>query len=242
MTHQSGQDVGQLLFLTKRGRPVRRITTSIASLTIKASIACGLLSAAGCATAYYSTLEQFGVEKRDVLVNRVKDARGEQAQTQEVFASALEEFRSLVDIDGGNLERQYDKMSASYTRANKQAQEVRGRIKQVNDVGRRLFREWEQELTQYESVDLRTRSERQLTQTKSQFEDLMFAMNRAADKMDPVLALYNDQVLFLKHNLNARAITSLETERTEIESRVTTLIDEMNAAIAEADSFIESMS
>ena len=221
---------------------MRQFLSSGFSLTLRAVLIGGILIAAGCATAYYSTLEQFGVEKRDVLVNRVKDARGEQAQTQEVFASALEEFRSLVDVDGGDLERQYDKMSASYTRADKQAKDVRARIKQVDDVGRRLFSEWEQELNEYESADLRVRSERQLSQTKTQFEDLMFAMNRAADKMDPVLALYNDQVLFLKHNLNARAITSLETERTEIESRVTTLIEEMNAAIAEADNFIESMS
>ncbi|MEL6359821.1 MAG: DUF2959 domain-containing protein [Pseudomonadota bacterium] len=207
---------------------------------IFASIA--LLAAAGCATAYYSTLEQFGVEKRDILVDRVKEARGEQADAQEVFTSALDEFRSLVDVDGGDLERQYDKMSASYGRAEKQASDVRARIKSVDDVGRRLFREWEAELKEYESADLRIRSERQLNDTKNQFEGLMFAMNRAADKMDPVLRLYNDQVLFLKHNLNARAISSLETERTEIESRVETLIAEMNSAIAEADSFIDSMS
>lgn len=209
-----------------------------------ARIALGLavLTTASCATAYYNTLEQFGIEKRDVLVDRVKDARGEQADAQKVFASALEEFRSLVAVDGGKLERKYDKLSASYERADKQASDVRARIGAVNDVGRRLFREWETELKQYESADLRIRSERQLIQTREQFEDLMVAMNRAADKMDPVLALYNDQVLFLKHNLNARAISSLELERAEIESRVEVLIDEMNAAIAEADSFIASMS
>ncbi|MGF1543527.1 MAG: DUF2959 domain-containing protein [Parvularculaceae bacterium] len=197
---------------------------------------------AGCATAYYSTLEQFGIEKRDVLVDRVKDARGEQAEAQKVFASALDEFRSLVEVDGGKLERRYDKLNASYKRADQQATDVRARIKSVNDVGRRLFREWETELKEYESADLKARSERQLTRTKSEFEDLMFAMNRAAEKMDPVLALYNDQVLFLKHNLNARAISSLDAERAEIESRVETLIDEMNAAIAEADAFIANLS
>ncbi len=205
-------------------------------------LATAILTAVGCATAYYSTLEQFGIEKRDVLVGRVKDARGEQAQAQEVFASALDEFRSLVAVEGGGLERQYDKMNASYKRASQQATDVRTRINKVDEVGRRLFREWEVELTEYESADLRARSERQLTRTKSEFEDLMFAMNRAADKMDPVLALYNDQVLFLKHNLNARAIASLETERTEIESRVEALIEEMNEAIAEADRFIANLS
>ena len=199
------------------------------------------LLVSSCASTYYSTMERLGYEKRDILVDRVKEARGEQSDAQEVFVSALDEFRSLVAVEGGQLERQYDKMSISYTRASKQADAVRSRIKAVDDVGRRLFREWEKELTEYQSADLKARSQRQMFQTQGQFEELMAAMNRAADKMDPVLALYNDQVLFLKHNLNARAISSLEMERTEIQSRVETLIEEMNASIAEADRFIESM-
>lgn len=208
---------------------------------IKTTAAAMLLASAGCATAYYSTLEQFGFEKRDILVDRVEDARAEQAEAQEVFASALDEFRALVDIDGGELERQYDKLNASYERSKKQAGDVRTRIKSVNDVGDRLFREWESELKLYESADLRRRSREQLEATRGNYEQLLAAMNRAADKMDPVLELYEDQVLFLKHNLNARAISSLELERTRIEEQVEALISEMNSAIEEADAFILSM-
>jgi len=132
-------------------------------------------------------------------------------------------------------------MNGSFERAKKQAGDVRTRIDAVEDVGKRLFKEWEVELKQYESPDLRARSEKQLFDTKSQFDGLVLAMNRAAEKMDPVLALYQDQVLFLKHNLNARAISSLEIERAQIEERVSVLIDEMNESIAEADKFIASM-
>ncbi len=215
-------------------KPTRRLLT--------AALGAGSLAILGaCASTYYSAMERFGVEKRDILVDRVKLARGEQADAQEVFTSALDEFRALVDVDGGDLERKYDKLNASYKRADGQANDVRARIKSVNDVGRRLFREWETELGEYESASLRAQSQRQLDQTKVEFEDLMSAMNRAAAKMDPVLALYNDQVLFLKHNLNARAIASLETERLEIESRIETLIEEMNESIAEADRFIANM-
>ncbi|MEM9168584.1 MAG: DUF2959 family protein [Pseudomonadota bacterium] len=206
------------------------------------TLAVGLALCASCASTYYGTLEQFGVEKRDVLVSRVKAARGEQAQAQETFTSALDEFRTLVDVDGGDLEKQYDKMSASFDRTKKQANEVRSRIKAVNDVGGRLFKEWERELTQYDSADLRRRSQSQLDDTRSEYTQLLAAMNKAAAKMDPVLALYQDQVLFLKHNLNARAISSLELEKIKIEERVEALIDEMNAAIQEADSFIANMS
>ncbi len=208
---------------------------------LKTLIAAGALATGACATAYYSTMEQFGFEKRDILVDRVKVARGEQAEAQETFASALDEFRTLVEVDGGELERQYDKMSASYDRAKRQADEVNKRIKAVNDVGDRLFKEWEQELALYESPDLRRRSAEQLSRTRADYTELLGAMNKAAGKMDPVLELYEDQVLFLKHNLNARAISSLELERIKIEERVGALISEMNAAIAEADAFIASM-
>lgn len=207
----------------------------------QAALAVVALTVAGCASAYYNTMEKFGFEKRDILVDRVQEARGEQADAQEVFASALDEFRALVDIDGGKLERQYDKLSASYDRAKTQAADVRSRIDAVEDVGGRLFKEWRQELKLYENADLRRRSERQLIATENDYEDLIRAMNRAADKMDPVLSLYQDQVLFLKHNLNARAISSLDVERAEIELRVEALIEEMNEAIAEADAFIASM-
>ena len=210
-------------------------------LAAAAALAGATLTVAGCATTYYATMEKFGVEKRDILVDRVKLARGEQAEAQEVFASALDEFRSMVSFDGGELERQYDRLNASYQRADAQAKAVRDRIRSVDDIGRRLFREWEQELKEYSSPALRSQSERQLTDTRVEFEQLMRAMTRAADRMDPVLALYNDQVLFLKHNLNARAIASLETERLEIEERVETLIAEMNESIAEADRFIANM-
>lgn len=199
------------------------------------------LSFGGCASVYYDAMERAGFEKRDILIDRVAEAREEQSEAQVVFASALDEFRSLVLIDGGDLEKKYDAMSTSLAKSERQAEDVRARIKAVDDVGKRLFREWEDELKLYESPDLRRRSETQLRTTRRDYDQLMAAMTRAADKMEPVLSIYQDQVLFLKHNLNARAISSLEVERAEIEERVETLIAEMEAAIAEADAFIASM-
>lgn len=196
---------------------------------------------AGCASVYYDAMERKGFEKRDILIERVAEARAEQAEAQAVFASALDEFRTLVTVETGGLETKYDAIKASLEQSESQAADVRQRIKAVDDVGRRLFREWESELRLYESADLRGRSQAQMEATRQDYQSLMAAMNRAADKMQPVLSIYQDQVLFLKHNLNARAISSLEVERAEIEERVETLIAEMEAAITEADAFIASM-
>ena len=67
------------------------------------------------------------------------------------------------------------------------------------------------------------------------------AMRRADAAMDPVLTLFRDQVLFLRHNLNARAIGSLETELADIERATANLIREMERSIEEASRFIDAL-
>lgn len=66
-------------------------------------------------------------------------------------------------------------------------------------------------------------------------------MERAESRIQPVLTAMNDQVLFLKHNLNAQAVASLQNELVTVETDVATLIREMETAIAEADTFISAM-
>jgi len=48
-------------------------------------------------------------------------------------------------------------------------------------------------------------------------------------------------VLFLKHNLNARAVSSLQQNATQIQSDVKNLVREMETSITEANAIIEQM-
>jgi len=105
-----------------------------------------------------------------------------------------------------------------------------------------LFKEWENELEQYTSDQLRTTSERKLKQTRASYTQLIDSMKRAEEKIEPVLNAFRDHVLFLKHNLNASAIASLKSELTTVKSDIASLINEMEASIAQADSFIKEMS
>ena len=59
--------------------------------------------------------------------------------------------------------------------------------------------------------------QRQLRETQRSYGEMMSAMDRVASSMDPVLAAFRDQVLVLKHNLNAVAIASLEGESAILE-------------------------
>ena len=200
-----------------------------------------LILLAGCQTAYYATLEQFGYHKRDLLVSRVQEARDSQQEAKEQFASALEQFSSVVQFDGGKLQEQYKQLKSELDKSEASANAVRNRINAVENVSKALFKEWESELDQYTNAKLRSASEQQLQQTRDRYTPLIAAMRRAESKIDPVLTAFRDQVLFLKHNLNAQAIASLQGELVTIESDIATLIKEMEASIAEADSFINAI-
>jgi hypothetical protein len=199
------------------------------------------LIATGCASAYYGTWERLGKDKRDLLVDRVEDAKGSQEEAKEDFRSALDVYREVVDVEGGELEELYDRLQEAYDRSVEQAEAVRGDIDRVRTVSEDLFREWEGELERYSDAELRRRSQESLGQARGEFGRLMSAMERAEASMEPPLERFEDQVLFLKHNLNARAIASLETERGRIADDIERLVAEMERSIQEADTFIQSM-
>jgi hypothetical protein len=194
----------------------------------------------GCSSAYYGTMEKLGYHKRDLMVNRVESARDAQQEAKEQFESALEKFSSVLKVDGGKLEEKYDQLKTEYDKSTARAETVRDRIEAVENVSEALFDEWQTELDQYTSDSLRRSSARKLKQTRGQYTRLIGAMKHAEKKMEPVLSAFHDQVLFLKHNLNARAIASLQTELVSVEAEVNSLIRDMEASIKEADAFINS--
>ncbi|MGD9110443.1 MAG: DUF2959 domain-containing protein [Phycisphaerales bacterium] len=201
-----------------------------------------LVFTTGCQKAYYNTMEAFGYHKREMLVDRVQDSRDAQEQAKEQFKTALEKFSEVVSFEGGELEKKYDQLKSQLSRCEDKADRVSNRIKEVETVADALFDEWLKELDQYTSDDLRRSSEDKMLETKQNYDRLIRAMRRAESKMEPVLAAFRDQVLFLKHNLNAVAVASLQDELVDIEADIATLIIEMEESIAEADAFISDMS
>jgi hypothetical protein len=111
----------------------------------------------------------------------------------------------------------------------------------VDDVAKALFKEWEGELGQYSSPELKAKSAEELRATKARYEQLLAAMRAAEAKMKPVLAAFHDQVLFLKHNLNAQAIASLEGTKVNLQGDVDRLIADMQRSIDESNRFISTM-
>lgn len=200
-----------------------------------------LLSLTACSSMYYSGLEKMGIPKRDVMVHRVEKARDTQEETKEQFKSALAHFTSVTNFKGGDLEDMYNKLNDEYEASVDMAEEVKGRIADIEDVSEALFDEWREEITQYSSPALKRSSQQKLNSTTKHYKQLIASMKKAEAKIQPILVVFNDQVMYLKHNLNARAISALKGELGTIKSDVSALIVSMENSINEANAFINTM-
>ncbi|MXR70017.1 DUF2959 family protein [Shewanella sp. JBTF-M18] len=195
----------------------------------------------GCQSAYYGAMEKVGYHKRDIMVDRVNDAKESQEEAQEQFSSALEEMQALLNHDGGDLQSAYEKARDEYESSQEAADEVSNRIDKVEDVAEALFDEWQAEIGEISKASLRRSSETKLRETRRSYEQLVRTMRRAESKMPPILTAMKDNMLYLKHNLNAQAIGAIKGEFASLQTDISSLIKEMNKSIAESNRFIQSM-
>ena len=192
----------------------------------------------GCSKAYYGAMEKVGIHKRDILVDRVEGTRDAQSEAQEQFKLALEQFGTVIHIKNSSLKKAYEKLNAEYEDSETAAKKVSDRIDAVESVAGALFDEWEDELKLYKSSDMRESSKRKLQDTKTRYREMLASMHRAEKSMDPVLRSFRDNVLFLKHNLNAQAIGSLREEFSTLKGEIDGLIQNMNESIKTSNKFI----
>ncbi|MEZ5659834.1 MAG: DUF2959 domain-containing protein [Burkholderiaceae bacterium] len=195
-----------------------------------------------CQSAYYAAMEKIGYEKRDILASRVEAARDAQQDAKKEVVDALTAFSETVNFKGGGeLEARYKSLASHLADSEAAANDVRQRVQAVSDVGEALFSEWQDELEQYRSAALKARSREQMRSTRKRYDKMLAAMQRAETRIEPALATLRDQVLFLKHNLNARALGSMQGEVDRVDAQVRQLIAEINKAVAEADGFIATL-
>ena len=195
----------------------------------------------GCRSMVYSAYEKVGIYKRDLLKKRVVSARDEEVGAQKEFKDALTRLKEMTGFEGGELEKRYRDLQSDYDDASSRVAAVHTRVKEVQTVAEDLFTEWDKENREIETPELRQVSRQQLNDTRQRYDDMLTALKRSEQSMDPVLHKLHDYVLALKHTLNAQAIAALSGESSKIQADVSKLIEDMNASIARADEFIKQM-
>ena len=193
---------------------------------------------AGCQRAYYSVWEKLGKEKRHLLRDKVSEVQTQQEKASEEFKDVLTRIKELYRFQGGDLETFYNRLRDDYDECENRAESIKKRIDQVEIIANDLFKEWEAEINQITERNLKSKSKQSLEDTEIRYAGLKKAMDKAEMSMEPVLVRLKDYVLYLKHNLNARAIGALKQEVIQIEAEIGTLISDMENSIGEAELFL----
>ena len=196
----------------------------------------------GCANnMYYAGMEKAGFHKRDIMVDRVEGVQDSQKEAQEEFKSALEHFGSLVTIKDSDLKNAYEQFNDEYENAKDAAKDLSSRIDKLEDVSIALFEEWAEELNLYKNEKLKAQSKKQLRDTQTKYKNMMRVMRSSEKSMEPILDSFQDNVLILKHSLNAQAIGALQGEFGNLKKEISGLISQMNKSIKTSNAFIKEM-
>jgi DNA-binding ferritin-like protein len=191
---------------------------------------------------YYQSRESvLGHHKRDIVVIQVDQACNSLKSTRDQFEDALQQFKNIVNVGETSLAHRYKLLQRQFEFCKGRSDDVSYRIVAIEEVSISLFKEWEEELSQYNNRALRSRSRQQLKASKQQYNRLIKTMRKAESRIQPVLAAFKDQVLFLKHNLNAQAIAALQHEFVEIGIDISQLIEVMEITINEASQFVSTL-
>ena len=196
----------------------------------------------GCTRTYYKAMSTFGKEKRDILVSRVKDSRKDQQQAKEQIKTTMEKFQELTGFQGGSLGKSYKELNSQYEKAADSAQKLHDRINSIDQVSSDMFKEWQKEIDGMENRKLKQQSAAMLRDSRLQEASYIKTMRQTEARMTPVLKAFQDQVTFLKHNLNARAIGSLKGTSARISTDVDVLLTQLDGSMAQADALINSLS
>lgn len=177
------------------------------------------------------------------LFREIEVAHRDLAEARSQLQSALEKFSQFLSVEEDHLLPLYRELRALLQESERRAGRVSAHIDEIERLSKALFAEWEEELKLYRNKTLRAKSRQKLQQTRKRCRSFLTAMRRAERQMAPVLDLFRDQVLFLKHHLNARAVSALRHELRLVERDVSGLIASMDRSIQEArlllDQFVE---
>lgn len=199
------------------------------------------LALTSCTHLYYKAQEKIGNEKRDILVDRIKKGREDQEKAKQQFKSTLEAFQAATGFKGGATETVYKKLKKEYDAAADRTKQVSDRINAIEKVSGDMFNEWEKELNGMRNGELRGRSGGLMKAARRRYTELIRTMKAVETKAKPVLKAFEDQVLFIKHNLNAEAISSLKINVVKMDADVQLLIRDIEVSTREADAFIASL-
>ncbi len=209
------------------------ITISVTSL---------FLFTTSCEPRSYRIWEFLGWEKREILSSEVENVGENQKEIKEDFQSIYERIKTEYDYERDEIDDLYDQLKSDYEKAKNKADRIKASSKKIRQIAKALFAEWEEEAMAISNKNYRKDSLVKLRQAQARFKHLSASLHRSESQLDRVLVQLNDQVLYLKHNLNAKSLALFESEIKLVKNEIDELIKAIEKTIQYSQTFKHTLS
>lgn len=172
------------------------------------------------------------------LVARARGAGEEAREARADFAAAALLYQRLTAPQAVELERLSGEFADAVEACDDRAQDVTERIEAIRHEKEAVVKGWTEELGRFSSDAVRKKSEAQMRDTEARAQSLLTALERLQGRMQPVLLKLRDYALFFDHNLNARAIATLQDTYKDFDGEVKALESEFARVEAELGTFL----
>lgn len=220
--------------------PIRAVSIRVAS--IRAVPLALLACMAGACQSLGGPFLIFGGARapHDGLIDRAEDAGRESKGTSADFAAAFHLYQRLTSPQAVELEKISDDFEDAVEECEDAAEELTERIESIRTETDRFIDGWSEELAGFSSEELRGKSAAQMQETEARARRLLAALEREQSRMQPVLRKLKDYALFFHHNLNARAIATLQDTYENFDREFRALENETARAQDEITAFLAS--
>lgn len=198
-----------------------------------------LFLAGACQAVYYSTMATFGVEKRDILIDRLEENAEALARTSQRLAEMASAYREATHSEGGDLVALHKAFSKAYGRAESAAGDLRGSIDDTHSVAMVTFEEWKTRTNEIQDADLRKRSTENYAVAQGGYQKLVRNIRAAEQALDPLLTRFRDHDVFMKLNLHHTTMASLRESEGELLGQVDVRRAELDKLVNDTRAYAE---
>jgi SMC interacting uncharacterized protein involved in chromosome segregation len=193
----------------------------------------------GCKSTYYKAAETVGYEKREMLTDRMQDARDSQVAAKQQLQTALYTLRRVGSVPETEVADLHHDLDTEVDRASEQLDDLHEDIASVESVAQAMFDDWEDDLAKYESEDLRARSRQELQETRQNYSALIGSLRETEQKLQTVIAPLKDQVMAIEHAMKAGQAPEKSDDLDDVREKISTLIEELDDSIDRTQRFID---
>jgi hypothetical protein len=182
-----------------------------------------------------------GHKQTDKLIKKSQDTiaaiRSTKMQTEETLAG----YNAIIDGKVPDNRKAYKKLSNDIRKCDNQANKVRANITSMEEVADVYFADWKNSLAAISDPDLRAKSEKRLNETRTNYEGILTAAEKAGAEFKPFLTSLNDQVVFLGHDLNPSAIADLKDEAADLNAQGKKVFEAVDGTVKTASKYANSI-